>query len=298
MQDLVAEVLHEVDLSGTFESLVNSVDEEVEQKAELTATIMREEESRRLVEDLMAKRSQIHEEKEQKVIKLDETIAQLKDQLQETKARVALEGKYIKKESDVRVAVSSKTTGQKITTETKTADELRRLTAEEIKCHEEVVAFLDDNYSHLEESFNYWTTKNETEVDTKQQDLESLKANRARDLDTLTRKTEEYVPRIARRPFMYRTLLGRTGRVLNWKHAARFRSRCMFSWYLFMLTCVNLIHFPIRFVVLGTRSTKKCASQTGRGGTGNESKRSKQCETWRRPSRSRRGGGACWSATS
>jgi len=192
VQDLIAEVLHEVDLGGTFKSLVKSVDEEVEQKAELTGTIMREEESRRLVEDLMAKRSEIHEEKEQKVIKLDETIAQLKDQLQETKARVALEGKYIKKESDVRVAVASKTNGQKIEKETRTADELRRLTAEEIKCHEEVVAFLEENYMHLDEKLGHWTNKNEADTDSKQMELDALKANRARDLDTLTKKTEEY----------------------------------------------------------------------------------------------------------
>merc|ERR1712166_286827 len=192
VQDLIAEVLHEVDLGGTFKSLVKSVDEEVEQKAELTGTIMREEESRRLVKDLMAKRSEIHEEKEQKVIKLDETIAQLKDQLQETKARVALEGKYIKKESDVRVAVASKTNGQKIEKETRTADELRRLTAEEIKCHEEVVAFLEENYMHLDEKLGHWTWENEADTDSKQMELDALKANRARDLDTLTKKTEEY----------------------------------------------------------------------------------------------------------
>lgn len=192
VQDLIAEVLHEVDLGGTFASLVHSVNEEVEQKSQLTATIMREEESRRLVEDLMAKRSEIHDEKEQKVIKLDETIAQLKDQLQETKARVALEGKYIKKESDVRVAVASKTTGQMIGEATRTADELRRLTAEEIKCHEEVVAFLDENYTKLDERLSYWTSKNEADTDDKQHELDMLKSNRARDLDTLTKKTEEY----------------------------------------------------------------------------------------------------------
>lgn len=45
---------------------------------------------------------------EQQVRELDEEIAQLKDQLQETKARVALEGKYIKKDMAVTVSVTSK----------------------------------------------------------------------------------------------------------------------------------------------------------------------------------------------
>ena len=43
-------------------------------------------------------------DKEAKIIKLDEMIAQLKDQLQETKARVSDEGKYVKKEADVQVS--------------------------------------------------------------------------------------------------------------------------------------------------------------------------------------------------
>lgn len=44
----------------------------------------------------------------QQVRDLDEDIAQLKDQLQETKARVALEGKYIKKDMAVSVSVTAK----------------------------------------------------------------------------------------------------------------------------------------------------------------------------------------------
>ena len=43
-------------------------------------------------------------DKEAKIVKLDEMIAQLKDQLQETKARVSDEGKYVKKEADVQVS--------------------------------------------------------------------------------------------------------------------------------------------------------------------------------------------------
>jgi hypothetical protein len=192
VQDLIADMLQEVDLEGSFGSLVNSVTDEVEQKSALTGTIMREEESRSLVENLMSKRSEIHEEKEEKVLKLDETIAQLKDQLQETKARVALEGKYIKKESDVRVSVATKKTGQSIHSDLQQSEELRRLTAEEIKCHEEVSRFLEENYSSLSEKLEYWTHKNETDTDTKQRELDGLKLSRARDLDTLTKKTEEY----------------------------------------------------------------------------------------------------------
>ena len=64
---------------------------------------------------LQAQLREIGEQKEREMTELDEHIAQLKDQLQETKQRVALEGKYIKKEASVRVSVVQKRYKQQAT---------------------------------------------------------------------------------------------------------------------------------------------------------------------------------------
>lgn len=192
VQDLMATVLDELDGDGSFMTLVKSVSDEVLEKERFVETIMREEDSRVRVQTLQLSREEIHTEKEERIIQLDETIFQLRDQLQETKARVALEGKYIKKEADVRVTVAAKRSGQTLGDLTTQSDELRRLTAEEMKCHKEVIQFLEENYTALEDKLGKWTTKNDVDTDVKQRELEKLKEDRRLDLDTLTKKTDEY----------------------------------------------------------------------------------------------------------
>jgi hypothetical protein len=192
VQDLMETLLEELDVDGSFKTLVRSVSEEVLEKERFVETIMREEDSRIRVQTLELSREEIQAEKEERIIQLDETIFQLRDQLQETKARVALEGKYIKKEADVRVTVASKRSGQSLGDLTTQADELRRLTAEEMKCHKEVVEFLEENFSVLEQKLGDWTSKNDVETDHKQRELDTLKEDRRQDLDTLTKKTDEY----------------------------------------------------------------------------------------------------------
>ena len=51
-----------------------------------------------------------HNDQEHNLADQSEIIAQLKDQLQEVKARTALEGKYVKKEAQVAVAMAQKRT--------------------------------------------------------------------------------------------------------------------------------------------------------------------------------------------
>ena len=61
-----------------------------------------EEQARKDVRYLKAQLKEMAEKREVEMAELNEHIAQLKDQLQETKARVGLEGKVIKKEASVQ----------------------------------------------------------------------------------------------------------------------------------------------------------------------------------------------------
>ena len=67
-----------------------------------------EQESRRKVKQLQKKLVEVKKEKEIEVQKRREMIAHLKDQVQEMKAKTNMEGKYIKKVTDVSIAQMQK----------------------------------------------------------------------------------------------------------------------------------------------------------------------------------------------
>lgn len=155
-------------------------------------TIVQEEQLRKDVKFLQAQLREIGEQKEREMTELDEHIAQLKDQLQETKQRVALEGKYIKKEAGVRVSVVQKRYKQQATA---LADEAKRLAAvlkEEVVCHEHLVAHLERNHAKLELQHEEWRQRFEDDNAYKQEELDTLKLDRARDLTALQELTERY----------------------------------------------------------------------------------------------------------
>jgi len=68
----------------------------------------REEESRKRVRELHRKIDEVKAEREREVKQRNEMIAHLKDQLQEMKAKTAMEGKYVKKVCDVSIAQTQK----------------------------------------------------------------------------------------------------------------------------------------------------------------------------------------------
>ena len=78
-------------------------------------------------------------------------IAHLKDQLQETKAKTAMESKYIKKDADVRVTCAQKKCHK---TEQELKDEIEGLKQkldEESRCNNEIESFLKAHHALLEE---------------------------------------------------------------------------------------------------------------------------------------------------
>lgn len=97
----MAETLDEVVSSKSFDALLRAVNTEKEKKAGLQQTILKEEESRRLVKSLQRQLIEVKREKESEIQQRNEMIAHLKDQLQEMKAKTSMEGKYIKKDAEV-----------------------------------------------------------------------------------------------------------------------------------------------------------------------------------------------------
>ncbi len=192
VQDMIRDCREELLHDASTERLAVAVQEEVNHQAEIVKAIESSHSSKQSAADLLVELETVAATMEQEIKDLDEDLAQLKDHLQETKARVALETKYIKNESAVRVTVANKTSTLEHGVLEQQINKLRALEAEEQKCHEELATFLNENLQDLKEKQSVWINKYESDVDAKQTELENLKRNRARDLTALQELTERY----------------------------------------------------------------------------------------------------------
>lgn len=191
---------------------MQAVRSELDKEAMLTGSVMREDKARKSVKRLRQSLKDLKEErvclgewkridahlpatlvhpppppspKEREIAEKTDMIAQLKDQLQETKSRAALEGKYIKKEALVRVAVAQKKCQQQTRALSDRAKELQRRISEEQQAHKDIEDFLKRYQLTLAEKLDEWVNKYETDNEDKQKELDTLKSDRARDLSRL-----------------------------------------------------------------------------------------------------------------
>jgi len=192
VQDWLRDTRQELLDMGSFSSLTSAVANEIKSKADVVEAIRNADHGRQTAANLLVELEDVRVDTEQAMKDLDEEIAQLKDQLQETKARVALESKYIKREAAVRVSVAKKKGEMHLQSLQKQVDETRGLESEEQNCSQDLIEFLKENFEDLTEKQEEWMKKAETDTETKQQELDELKRNRAHDLAALQELTEKY----------------------------------------------------------------------------------------------------------
>lgn len=192
LQDVMEETLEEIVTHKSFDSLVRAVDTEKEKKAGLQQTILKEEESRRLVKTLQRQLLEVKKEKESEIQQRNEMIAHLKDQLQEMKAKTSMEGKYIKKDAEVRVSCTQKRCQQAEGSLKEDLETLRYKIDEEARVNSEIETYLRQHHQILEEKVEYWMEKYDRDVEQKQRELDILKASKANDLGKLQELTQKY----------------------------------------------------------------------------------------------------------
>lgn len=192
LQDVMEETLEEIVTHKSFDSLVRAVDTEKEKKAGLQQTILKEEESRRLVKTLQRQLLEVKKEKESEIQQRNEMIAHLKDQLQEMKAKTSMEGKYIKKDAEVRVSCTQKRCQQAEGSLKEDLETLRYKIDEEARVNSEIETYLRQHHQILEEKVEYWMEKYDRGVEQKQRELDILKASKANDLAKLQELTQKY----------------------------------------------------------------------------------------------------------
>lgn len=192
LQDVMEDTLEEVVSRKTFDALVRAVNTEKEKKAGLQQTILKEEESRRLVKSLQRQLIEVKKEKESEIQQRNEMIAHLKDQLQEMKAKTSMEGKYIKKDAEVRVSCTQKRCQQGENSLKEDLETLRYKIEEEVRVNAEIETYLRQHHQILEEKVEYWMEKYDRDVEQKQHELDVLKASKANDLAKLQELTQKY----------------------------------------------------------------------------------------------------------
>lgn len=183
--DVIAETLQEMQTSGTFQSLLQAVQREKERKSNFHTTIIREEEGRKEIKSLQKRLQDVKKEKELELQNRNEMIAYLKDQLQEMKAKTDMESRYVKKDTELQVYQTQKKCSNAESDLFNEIEKLRIKTDEEIRVHVEIENFLRQQQMKLEEKLEYWMEKYEKDTESKQQELNTLKASKANDLAAL-----------------------------------------------------------------------------------------------------------------
>ncbi|XP_073215224.1 dynein regulatory complex protein 9 isoform X5 [Lepidochelys kempii] len=158
--DVIADTLQEMQTSGTFQSLLQAVQREEEKKFNFYTTIIREEEGRKEIKSLQKQLQDVKKEKDLELQNRNEMIAYLKDQLQEMKAKTDMESRYVKKDTELQIYQTQK------------------------KCSNAESDLLNE-IEKLEEKLEYWMEKYEKDTESKQQELNTLKASKANDLAAL-----------------------------------------------------------------------------------------------------------------
>merc|ERR1712226_615110 len=192
MEEVLQQSLAELLNSGTFQGLGNSIMEERNKRNALQRMVKRDETGRREIRQMQDQIRSVKKEKEDEIQKRNEMIAHLKDQLQEMKAKTAMERKYVQKSSEVSVTQTKKKCDIGITQLNQQIKNVNEKINEEIRVNQDIESFLLQKQQDLSEKLNYWSKKYEDDYEAKKKELEILKLSKAQDFQKLQELTKKY----------------------------------------------------------------------------------------------------------
>ncbi|KAA3672346.1 uncharacterized protein DEA37_0002941 [Paragonimus westermani] len=153
---------------------------------------LRERESRAKIKELRSEIERQTKEGIQLVEQSKETIAHLKDQVQEMKAKAIMEEKYVTRYSTVRL---EELQSQCDAEEQELRDEIKRISLmqdQESRVTEETRSYLHDRLSELNQKQEYWQERCQKNIEELRHKLEVLKAGKTKDLTRLHDLTIQY----------------------------------------------------------------------------------------------------------
>nr|XP_023678189.1 IQ domain-containing protein G [Paramormyrops kingsleyae] len=188
----ITALLEELQATGTFNSLLCIIDEEERRKSQLQDIVLKEEEAKSKTKVLQRQLQDIRKENALKLQDRDCFIAHLKDQLQETKARTALEKSYVTKCSKLLVYQEQKLNASSEKQLLEMIQLFHDRMDEEKRAHAEMEGFLKRHQARLEEKLEMWMEQYEKDMEEKQQEISTLRNARASNLLQLQELARKY----------------------------------------------------------------------------------------------------------
>ncbi|KAL4679190.1 hypothetical protein H8959_008840 [Pygathrix nigripes] len=180
--DVIADTIEELQDSGTYNSLLQTLSKERENKMHFYDVIAREEKGRKQIISLQKQLINVKKEWQFEVQSQNEYIANLKDQLQEMKAKSNLENRYMKTNTELQVAQTQRKCNRTEELLLEEIEKLRMKTEEEARIHMDIEMFLRKEQQKLEERLEFWMEKYDKDTEMKENELNALKATKASDL--------------------------------------------------------------------------------------------------------------------
>ncbi|KAJ8280517.1 hypothetical protein GJAV_G00055800 [Gymnothorax javanicus] len=173
---VISDLLKELRETGTFHSLLSTIEEEKKREARIRDFILSEEDGRRRTKALQRQLLDIRKEKVLELQRRHELIAHLKDQQLETKAKTDLEMKFVTKNSELQVYQEQKLNSMKEKDLEAEIERLQKKLEEERTSRTEMERFLKEDQSALEEKLEMWMDRYEKDMEDKQQELNTMKS--------------------------------------------------------------------------------------------------------------------------
>ncbi|XP_017654986.1 dynein regulatory complex protein 9 isoform X2 [Nannospalax galili] len=180
--DVIANTMKEMQESGSFSTLLETLSKERESKMHFYGAVAREEEGRKQIKSLQTQLIDVKKEHQMERQNGNEYIARLKDQLQEMKAKPNLETLYMKRNTELQIAQNQKKCEEVLLDE---IEKIRMKTEEENQVHMAIETFLKTEQQKLEKKLEFWMEKFDKDTETKQNELNALQAAKASDLSQL-----------------------------------------------------------------------------------------------------------------
>ncbi|NWR62370.1 DRC9 protein, partial [Bucorvus abyssinicus] len=189
--DVITVTMKKMQESGTFNSLTEANEREKAKKSKFHDLLIRSEEGKKEIKSLEKQLQDVKKETEIELQNQDRMIAYLKDELQEMKAKMDMDCCYMKKSTDLQVHQTQKKCSNAENVLAKEIQKLKSKTDEEIRVHMEIENFLRQHHKKVEEKLEYWVDKYENDTDAKDEELDALKASKAKNSEMLQRLAEE-----------------------------------------------------------------------------------------------------------
>ncbi|XP_057283094.1 dynein regulatory complex protein 9 isoform X3 [Pezoporus wallicus] len=183
--DVITATMKRMQESGTFNSLTEANEREEAKKSKFHDVLIREQEGKKQIKSLEKQLQYVKKQTETELKSRDAMILNLKDELQEIKAKVSMESSYVKKSTDLQVHETQKRCNNAEDILDKEIQKLKSKTDEETRVHTEIEDFLRQNHKKVEEKLEFWVDKYENDTDAKDKELDALKALKANNLEIL-----------------------------------------------------------------------------------------------------------------